>query len=180
MKTPITAAAFAARLDAGLPTDEYEIHSSRPFVSTKQRLHDLYDRTSYMMKSPEGQARFGRMAAEYFGETMHQGFDGYYEFRVRRDAMRLFADAELCFSMMDTEEDEDIAFVDEYVQEYAALMADAGDPTRDAGWQALQHLDAIRDAIDPRVLRSIVMAMKLKKNEDIYRRQAGYPEQEEA
>ena len=63
-------------------------------------------------------------------------------------------------------EDEDIAFVDEYVQEYARLHGDAGDTTRDADVESLMHLDAIRCSIDPATLRK--WAAKVEADRDAY------------
>lgn len=77
------------------------------FVSDRKLIQDLYHRASVMNTNDQAAlARFGKMAAEYIGETIHQSFDGHEmdDWKKRRAVMKTFADMELCFQMMDADD----------------------------------------------------------------------------
>ncbi len=71
--------------------------------SDRKLLADLYNRAGHAMNSgdPAAERKFGKQAAEYFGESLHQSMPGYEGYRTMRTALRVFADAERCFQMMD-------------------------------------------------------------------------------
>ncbi len=143
------------------------------FMRRGAELHSGYDFGSHGTVAE--QAEFGRNIIEYFQESAHGGWEGFRDsFRGMSQIMHLIADIERFIQCKDPETDdkktdEDIAFVDEYVQEYARLHGDAGDPTRDANWKVLQHLDAIRCSIDPDKLRKSIAIVEA--DENIYREQ---------
>jgi hypothetical protein len=76
--------------------------------SDRKLLNNLYNRTCAVMngEDTEAQAEFGRMAAEYFAETMHQSFPGYDGYRAQMTVRRCFADAERVFAFDDWCEDQ--------------------------------------------------------------------------
>ncbi len=149
--------------------------------SDKKLLQELYNRAGAAMNggNDEVTLEFGKMAAEFFGESLHQSMPGYDDYRSARTARRVFADFELCCQMTEDEpplttyeiHDRDIVYVDETLQEYGTRYgnADAEEDEDPAGFLMLS--DALRCAIDPKSLR---IWMKTNEGErDAYQQQVG-------
>ncbi len=150
----------------------------RQFMRRGAELHSGYDFGSHGTVAE--QAEFGRNIIEYFQESAHGSWEGFRDsFRGLSQIMHLIADIERFLQLTgsqdplyvnDTKTDDDIAYVDDIVQEYAELgrKTDSEDLVADrARFQMLQ--DALRCAIDPDLLREWVK--KVEAEEDIYREQ---------
>ena len=121
--------------------------------SDKKLLENLYDRAGHAMNDPDPDAErmFGRMAAEYFGESMHQNMPGYEDYRSRRTALRVFADFERsCQEVESWPEDEQETERMQILRDEvcAEMVRTACDPALAYDPRQMALNEAVRGAID--------------------------------